>query len=492
MKLKAENLSLLGDGILKPAYDRNRLRHGIVHIGVGGFHRAHQAVYTDELLQRGGSLDWGICGVGLRDSDKAMQRVLEDQDHLYSVMTLGAATAPAVQVIGAISAYLFAPDAPDAVIEKLACADTRIVSLTITEGGYLIDDHSGEFDFSHPDIEHDLAHPGTPRSVFGYLSAALGKRRDRGLPAFTLLSCDNLPQNGDRARQALLGFARRQNPVLADWIAQHVTFPNSMVDRITPMTTAAHKALLRNETGLDDGWPVVCESFTQWVLEDDFCNGRPEWESVGVQFTQDVTPYEKMKMRLLNAGHSAMSYLGYMAGYRYSHEVMRDPQFAAFIRTFMDADVTPTLGIIAGIDLERYKDTLIERFSNPSIGDQLSRLCMDGSSKIPKFILATLEERLAAEASIARFALILASWALYLRGALQADADYRVEDPAAPRLLQACRQPDGLCARFLGLEEIYGSRLHASAALNSAFEAALYRLETQGIAATLDEPDLVA
>ncbi len=492
MKLDTAALAQLGDAISYPTYPRHALHHGIVHIGVGGFHRAHEAVYTERFLRLTQDQEWGICGIGLRENDRAMGQVLQDQDYLYSLMELGQAEQPDVQVIGAISDFLFAPDNPAAVLDKLASPHTRIVSLTITEGGYMLDDHSGEFNFSHPDIVHDLAQPEYPRSVFGYLSAALATRRARNLPAFTLMSCDNLPHNGDKARHALLSFVTRQDPGLADWIADNASFPNSMVDRITPITTAANKELLQEYAGIEDAWPVVCEPFIQWVLEDDFCNGRPAWEKVGVQFTADVAPYEQMKMRLLNASHSAMSYLGYLAGYRFSHEVMQDTRLSSFIRTFMDLDVTPTLGTIEGISLEQYKDTLIERFSNPRIGDQLSRLCMDGSSKIPKFILATLEERLAAGAPVQRFALVLAGWALYLRGAQVPTADYKVEDPLAEMLLSACTQREGLSARFLGLEDIFGTQLQASATLVSAFESALNQLETQGVAMTLEELDQVA
>ncbi len=492
MKLNNATIAQLGEHIAHPTYPRQALGHGIVHIGVGGFHRAHEAVYTERFLRLTQDQNWGICGIGLRESDRAMAQVLREQDYLYSLMELGQAEHPRVEVIGAISDYLFAPDSPSAVLEKLASPQTRIVSLTITEGGYLLDDHSGEFNFDHADIVHDLANPQSPRSVFGYLTTALATRRERGLPAFTLMSCDNLPHNGDKARHALLSFAARQDPILADWIADNASFPNSMVDRITPITTPAHKQLLLDHAGIDDAWPVVCEPFIQWVMEDDFCNGRPAWEKVGVQFTAAVAPYEQMKMRLLNASHSAMSYLGYLMGYRYSHEVMQDARLSGFIRRFMDLDVTPTLGTIEGISLEQYKDTLIERFANPRIGDQLARLCMDGSSKIPKFILGTLEERLEAGAPAHRFALILAGWALYLHKAQQPGADYKVEDPLAAMLLSACQERDGLSARFLGLEDIFGTQLGASTALVAAVEAALLHLETQGIATTLDELDQVA
>lgn len=487
VKLNNDTIAQLGEHITHPTYPRQALRHGIVHIGVGGFHRAHEAVYTERLLRLTEDPDWGICGIGLRESDRAMQTALSGQDYLYSLMQLGQAEQPRVEVIGAICNFLFAPDNPAAVMEKLAAPETRIVSLTITEGGYLLDDHSGAFNFDHPDIVHDLANPQSPRSVFGYLTAALAARREQGLPAFTLMSCDNLPHNGNKARSALLAFASQHDQSLADWIAAHASFPNSMVDRITPITTAAHKQLLQQTAAIDDAWPVVCEPFIQWVIEDDFCNGRPAWEKVGVQFTRDVAPYEEMKMRLLNASHSAMSYLGYLAGYRYSHEVMQDAGLNSFIRRFMDLDVTPTLSPVEGIELTQYKDTLIERFSNPRIGDQLSRLCMDGSSKIPKFILATLEQRLGAGAPIERFGLILASWALYLHRAQQPETGYPVEDPLADLLRVATAQPSGLGGRFLALEEIFGQQLQHAPNLAAAVDTALQQLQEQGVAAALEQ-----
>ncbi len=486
MKLSNATLTQLEQKVGRPTYPRGHLKQGIVHIGVGGFHRAHQAVYTERLLQAGGSEDWAICGLGLREADRAMQQVLSDQDYLYTLVELGTEGSKEVSVIGAITGFLFAPDNPAAVLEKLADPDVRIVSLTITEGGYNVDDNTGLFNKQHADIVHDLANPQRPRTVFGYLVEALAQRRARGTAPFTILSCDNLPHNGDVARKAILAYAALREPELCAWIEAQVSFPNSMVDRITPVTTPEQILLLNEEYGIEDRWPVVCEPFIQWVLEDNFCNGRPQWERVGVQFTQDVAPYETMKLRLLNAGHSAMAYLGYLAGYRYTHEVMADPCFALFIRDFMDKDVTPVLGEIAGIDIEAYKQTLIERFSNPQIADQLARLCLDGSSKFPKFLIPTIQQLLDERRDLERVALIIASWALYLRGRDESGQPHEIQDPMAQRLQQAVSNRERLTQDFLSLEDLFGTELLDSAGFVRAFDRAVDQLESRGVLSVLE------
>ncbi|WP_138441290.1 mannitol dehydrogenase family protein [Marinobacter alexandrii] len=481
MKLNNSTLDQLSPEVSVPAYERGNLRHGIVHIGVGGFHRAHEAAYTHQLLQAGGSADWSICGVGLREADRTMQQVLSGQDHLYTLIELGADNTNATSVIGSITDFLFAPEEQDAVLEKLASPQVKIVSLTITEGGYNVDDNTGRFNEGHPDIRYDLQNPQQPRTVFGYLTEALDRRRARNLPPFTVMSCDNLPENGHVARAALLAFANLRDADLASWIEANVSFPSSMVDRITPGTNDKHRQWLKEHYDLEDGWPVICEPFCQWVLEDDFCNGRPEWERVGVQFTDDVAPYERMKIRLLNASHSAMAYLGYLAGYRYTHEVMADERFSQFIRSFMDEDVTPILGEISGIDVPAYKQTLIERFSNPQMGDELARLCMDGSSKIPKFLVPTVQTLVNEGRPLSRVAMIIASWALYLRGQDEKGQHHEINDPLAARLKSAVKDRANLTSDFLGMADIFGTTLANSSDFEEAFEAELDKLETNGV-----------
>ncbi|GAB3381890.1 mannitol dehydrogenase family protein [Azotobacter armeniacus] len=485
MKLNTKNLSQLPERVQRPLYDRKQVKQGIVHIGVGGFHRAHQAIYTEMLLNRGKASEWGICGVGLRSEDRAMQEALASQDYLYTLYELGDSDNTQIQVVGVLGDFLLAEDGSEALIRKLADPDTRIVSLTITEGGYCTDDSSGQFNADLPQIRHDLANPQQPRTVFGFLTEALARRRAAGIKPFTVMSCDNLPHNGQVARNALLSFAKLRDAELHDWIATNVSFPNAMVDRITPMTSDAHRLQLREETGIEDAWPVVAEPFLQWVLEDKFCNGRPSWEEVGVQFTDDVTPYEEMKIRLLNGSHMAMAYLGALLGHRYAHEAMQDAQLQEFVRTYMDRDVTPLLAEVPGIDLEKYKDTLIERFSNTTICDQISRLCSDGSSKLPKFVLPTLLGQIESGVDMRRTTLILAAWCHYLRGLDEQGGTYPILDPRAASLQEAACLKERLVENFLGLEDVFGHKIPASATFVATFRLQLERLQTLGVRATL-------
>ncbi|SDY45355.1 mannitol dehydrogenase family protein [Pseudomonas sp. NFIX28] len=486
MKLNRHNLHCLAPEVRLPAYDLAATRHGMVHIGVGGFHRAHQAYYTDALMNTGEGLDWSICGVGLRAEDRRARDDLAGQDYLFTLFELGDSDAAEVRVIGAIRDMLLAEDGAQALIDKLASPQTRIVSLTITEGGYCIDDSSGEFMVHLPQIQHDLAHPQQPRTVFGFLCAALAQRRAAGIPAFTLMSCDNLPHNGAVTRKALLAFAGQRDADLREWIAANVSFPNAMVDRITPMTSTAHRLQLHDQHGIDDAWPVVCEPFVQWVLEDKFVNGRPAWEKVGVQFTDDVTPYEEMKIKLLNGSHLALTYLGFLKGYRFVHETMADPLFVAYIRAYMDLDVTPQLAPVPGIDLGDYKDTLVARFSNRAIADQLERVCSDGSSKLPKFTVPTLNRLIAEERNPERAALVVAAWALYLKGVDENGDTYAIPDPRAA-FCQALVADDGaISQRLLAVEEIFGSAIPNSPAFVEAFERCYTSLRDNGVSRTLE------
>jgi len=486
MKLNNENLSRLPARVQRPGYDRQSVRQGIVHIGVGGFHRSHQAVYTEQLLNQGHSSEWGICGVGLRPEDRAMADALKSQDYLYTLYELADRGNPGIRVIGAIGDFMLADDGREAVLARLADPGTRIVSLTITEGGYCTDDSTGEFLAQRPEIQQDLANPGQPVTVFGFLTEALARRRARGIAPFTVMSCDNLPHNGKVARNALLGFAALRDTGLRDWIAEQVSFPNGMVDRITPMTSPEHREQLRQETGIEDAWPVVAETFTQWVLEDKFCNGRPAWEQVGVQFTDDVTPYEEMKIGLLNGSHQALCYLGLLLGYRYAHEVMQDSQLKHYVRAYMDQDVTPVLAPVQGIDLQAYKDTLIARFSNTAISDQLSRIAYDGSSRLPKFVLPFVQRQLEAGAPVQRSALILAAWCHYQQGVNELGETYEVLDPRVDSVQPAARPGPDQVSRFLALEEVFGRSLPQSSAFVEAFTEQLQRLQTLGVRKTLE------
>ena len=486
MKLNKQNLQRLAPEVQLPAYSLSDTRQGIAHIGVGGFHRAHQAYYTDALMNTGQALEWAICGVGLRTEDRRARDDLKEQDYLFTLFELGDSDDTEVRVIGAIRDMLLAEDGAQALIDKLADPQIRIVSLTITEGGYCIDDSNGEFMAHLPQIQHDLAHPLAPKTVFGFLCAALEKRRDTSTPAFTIMSCDNLPHNGAVTRKALLAFATLRDPELRDWIAQNVSFPNAMVDRITPMTSTAHRLQLADRHGVDDAWPVVCEPFVQWVLEDKFVNGRPAWEKVGVQFTDDVSPYEEMKIKLLNGSHLALTYLGFLKGYRFVHETMNDPLFVRYMRAYMDLDVTPQLAPVPGIDLTDYKDTLVARFSNQAIADQLERVCSDGSSKFPKFTIPTINRLIADGQETKRAALVVAAWALYLKGVDENGDTYSIPDPRAA-FCQALVADDALMTqRLLAVEEIFGTAIPRSAEFVAAFEWCCNSLREDGVTRTLE------
>jgi mannitol-1-phosphate/altronate dehydrogenase len=486
MKLNQQNLPTLPSHIARPSYDLAARKQSIAHIGVGGFHRAHQAIYTEALMNAGQDLDWGICGIGLRPEDAAMREALVSQDYLYTMMELSDEPDTEVRVIGVIGDMLLSQDSPALLIDQLSDPDIRIVSLTITEGGYCMDDSTGEFNSTLPGIQHDLANPDSPQTVFGFLLAALVRRRANDIAPFTVMSCDNLPHNGAVARKALLAFADLADPSMSTWIAEKVSFPNAMVDRITPMTSADHKRQLADEHGVNDAWPVVCEPFLQWVLEDKFVNGRPQWERVGVQFTDDVAPYEEMKIKLLNGSHLALTYIGTLKGYRFVHEAMNDPLIARYIRTYMDQDVTPQLASVPGIDLEAYKDTLIERFSNQAIADQLERVCSDGSSKFPKFTVPTLNRLIREDKALDRASLVVAAWAHYLKGRDEQGNSYRMIDPRLSFCQSLVADEGDTTLRLLGVEEIFGHTLPASQAFIESFGRNLNSLRAQGVSATLE------
>jgi len=484
LPLNQANLAQLPTAVSGPAYARDTLVPSIVHIGVGGFYRAHQAVYLDDLLALPGHAQWGYCGVGLLPSDAAMRDAMQSQDGLYTVVERSAA-GDVARVIGCVGEYLYAPDDPAAVLEKLAAPATRIVSLTITEGGYYVNQGTGEFDASHPDIVYELAHPQAPRCSFGYLLAALALRRQRGLAPFTILSCDNLQHNGDVTRTMLLAFAALRDADLAQWLATHCSFPNSMVDRITPATTDEHRALVRDSFGINDAWPVVCEPFRQWVIEDAFPHGRPAWELVGAQMTHDVLPYEKMKLRLLNASHQALCYIGMLLGYTYAHEAMNDAGIRALVRRMMDDEVTPLLDTVQGVDLEQYKATLIERFSNPAVRDQLARIGTEGSARIPKFVLPSVREALAQGRAIKLLGFTVACWFRYLEGHDEQGNALPLNDPYAERLRALALQGGADAGPLLSLHELFGE-LGESPVFVAAVTQALASLYGQGARAALE------
>ncbi len=458
IRLNQQNLPQLPESIKRPTYDRSNVTAGIMHIGVGGFHRSHEACYTDDLLGTTQATDWGICGVGLREADRKIADVLKRQDYLYTLIVKHPDGRIENRVIGSLIDFMLGCDNPAAVTDRMAAESTKIVSLTITEGGYNFDQVTGEFDFENPDIVHDLTNRESPKTVFGYLTEALRKRRAAELPAFTIQSCDNIQHNGKMTRNTLVAFTRKQDPALAEWIEREVCFPNAMVDRITPVTTPADIETLEAHSGVKDEWPVTCEPFRQWVIEDTFSNGRPPWETVGVQFVPDVTPYETMKIRLLNAGHSVLGLLGSIHGHETIDGCVADPLFATYLRRFMDHEVTPVLAPVEGIDLEDYKDSLIARFGNPNIKDNLARICLESSAKMPKFILPTITENLARGGSTEYAALVLAAWCYYSdKGLSKNGKKLDIVDAMKEALHKAAAETPRDKLAFLKLESVFGN-----------------------------------
>jgi mannitol 2-dehydrogenase len=490
--LTEETLTRLDASVARPRYDRRDVTTGIVHVGVGNFHRSHQAMYLDTLMNGGAALDWGICGIGLQPSNVAMRDALAAQDGLYTLVIRHGDGTWDARVIGSLTEYLFAPDDPEAAIEKMAAPATRIVSLTVTEGGYSLDPVTGEFDATAEPVRADLAPGAVPRTVFGLVTEALARRRARGVPAFTILSCDNIQGNGHLSRRAFTAFARLRDPELADWIAGHVRFPNCMVDRITPKTTDADRAELSRRFGVDDRWPVLCEPFTQWVLEDDFSDGRPPLEDAGVQIVPDVEPYELMKLRLLNASHQALAHPGRQVGYRFVHEVTTDPLFARFLLDYMTGEAIPTLRPVPGVDLQQYAHQLIERFSNPEVRDTVARLCANASDCIPKFLLPVVRDQLAAGRPVTRSAAVVAAWARDAEGTGESGAPHELDDDRAPQLQAAARRQRQDRAAFLdGNRAVFGE-LADDPRFTAVYTTILTSLLDRGVRATFADLDQLA
>ena len=401
--------------VVSTDFDRKNITCGIVHIGVGNFHRAHQQYYTNLLLAHPDQQSWGICGVALLQGDEPLVRALQSQEGMYSLTICGRDGQDEVHQIASLLEVIWGVEDPKKVLHKIASPDTKIVTLTITEGGYNIDSNTGTFQLNHPAIQYDLSNPEAPKGMFGFVAAGLRQRMQAGLEGLTILSCDNLQHNGDTAKNAFTAFIKAQDQPLADWVAQHVTFPNSMVDRITPATRPQDITWLNTKNQLTDAAPVYCEDFIQWVIEDNFIAGRPEWEKVGVEFTDDVTQFEHMKLSLLNASHSLLSYPAYLSGYRKVDEAMQDEYLMEYLRDFMNKDVTPYVAVPPHTDLDEYKETLLERFANRTVSDQVSRLCFDGMSKFPVYLMPNLTKMVQEGKDLSRVAYGVAAYRHYLK-----------------------------------------------------------------------------
>ncbi|HST86111.1 MAG TPA: mannitol dehydrogenase family protein [Kineosporiaceae bacterium] len=482
-QLRGESLAALGAGIAVPGYRRDQVSVGIVHFGVGGFHRSHQAMYLDQLMNAGQAMDWGICGVGLLPSDRRMSEVMRTQDCLYTLVLKLADGTWQPRVIGSIVDYLFAPDDPEAVLARLTSATTKLVSLTITEGGYNID-LAGRFVADAPAVVADLTSGAAPTTVFGFIVEALARRRALGLVPFSVMSCDNIQGNGHVAEQVITAFARLRDPELAEWIATTVDFPNSMVDRITPATTDADRSEITRRFGIEDEWPVLCEPFQQWVLEDTFRAGRPPFEAVGVQLVKDVEPYELMKLRLLNAGHQALAYAGYLSGYRLVHEAAQDPLITDLLLGYMREEAVPTLLPVPGIDLPQYCRELIERFANPEVADTVARLCGHTSDLIPKFLLPVLRRQLDLGGPIERATMVLACWARYAEGIDEQGEPIEVVDALKDRLMASARRQADEPLAFLQNRDVFGD-LVDDERLVAGYTTILASLHEHGVRETL-------
>jgi fructuronate reductase/mannitol 2-dehydrogenase len=479
--LRNETLDHQAPVVAIPTYDRAALTPGVVHIGVGRFHRAHQALYFHELAERG-VRDWGVIGVGLRS--RAVKEALEPQDLLYTVVERGP-RGDAARVVGALARFLHAPADPEAVLGALTDPRVRLVTVTVTANGYHLDASTGDLDTDAPEIVAELEHPERPTTFIGYVVEALDRRRRAGVAPFTVLSCDNVQQNGRTTRAVVLSHARLRDPGLAAWIEEQVRFPSSMVDRITPDTTEMDAEYIAGTFGIDDRSPVMTEAFRQWIVEDVFAHGRPPLEQVGVQFVADVRPYELMKKRLLNGSHTALAYLGCLAGHRTTDAALSDPPFRAFIGELMENEMTPLLPAVPGIDLDDYKRTLLERLGNTKIRDELQRLCRRGSTKVPSYLLAPIREARAAGTPHELLTLAVAGWLRYSRGVDLAGADIAVED-ARTADLQALAIRGGVDPRpMLAERSIFGD-LGADEGFARRLEQALRTLERRGPRGAID------
>ena len=454
MRLNKENLRRFSDAVRFPTYDRNALTPGILHLSVGNFHRGHMAVYLDELFEKGEDLDWAIVGAGLRPSAAAMRETLKAQNYLTTVVEL-APTAISAQIISSMIDFL--PSDPNIIHDTLSDGKIRIVSMTITESGYYIDAATGKFEANHPEMIRDAKSPDTPASLFGVLVKALKSRRNAGIEPFTILSCDNLPGNGNLTRQTVVGLARLSDPELADWIAASVSFPNSMVDRIVPATTDRERQLVKDNFGIIDEHPIVCEPFRQWVIEDNFPSGRPHLEKVGVEFVTDVSGYELMKLRILNAAHASMCYPALLLGHHFVHDAMADSDILQWIKTLLSREAIPTLKPLPAVDYRQYLDQVLERFSNTEIGDTMLRIAEEGSERQPKFILPAVIDALDAGKSVDGFALEIALWCRYCLAEDEQGQLITVKDLKATELFQFSEASKTRSDAFLDNVDVFGS-----------------------------------
>ncbi|MDQ3557939.1 MAG: mannitol dehydrogenase family protein [Pseudomonadota bacterium] len=478
-RLSDATLGALPAPVERPRYDRAKVSAGIVHLGIGAFHRAHQAACTDAVLAE--DMGWGIVGASLRSAET--RDALSPQDGLYT-LAIRSGAGETLRVIGAVTRVLVAPEDPEALIAAMADPRIRIVSLTVTEKGYCHDPATGGLNEDHPDVIHDLRGTEAPRSAPGIVIEALARRRSAGLAPFTVLSCDNLPSNGRLTKRILRRFAQLRDPALGAFVEAELGCPSSMVDRITPATTDDDRAGIAQALGVLDAWPVITEPFTQWVIEDRFPAGRPHWERAGAELVADVEPYELMKLRLLNGPHSTLAYLGYLAGYQTVAEVMADEAFGSLVQRLMDDEITPTLAVPPGVDIASYTAALRDRFRNPALKHRTWQIAMDGSQKLPQRLLGSIRDRLRAGASFDCLALGVAAWMRYVTGVDEKGNAIDVRDPLAAELRAIAASAglfaDRLAPALLRLETIFGSDLPEHPRFVETVTAALDRLLRTG------------
>ncbi|MGY8666516.1 mannitol dehydrogenase family protein [Bradyrhizobium sp. UFLA05-109] len=484
MRIGRANLDRLPSGIRRPTYDRSLVTPGIVHLGLGAFHRAHQAVVFDDCLAAGAPA-WGIIGASLRSPDT--RDALSPQDHLYTV-AVRSAEGTDYRVIGALVGSEVAREDPSRLIAKMADPAIRIVSLTVTEKGYCHTPQTGDLDERHPDVVHDLNNFDAPRSAPGFIVAALARRRTQGLAPFTVLCCDNLAANGHTVQRIVTQFAALRSKDLGKWICENVAFPCTMVDRIVPETTDADRAAVSTALGMQDAWPVMTEPFTQWVVEDRFSAGRPDLAAAGVELVTDVKPFELMKLRLLNASHSALAYLGYLASYETIADAMLDPHFARLAASVME-DAAVTLTMPAGTDLSAYRASLLKRFANPALHHRTWQIAMDGSQKLPQRLLGTIQDRLRRDLPIETHALAVAGWMRYVTGSDEQGRAIDVRDPLAREFASVAREQGPVAERLapalLGIGKVFGP-LGTEPRLREAVTDALGKLYAQGAQRTVE------
>ena len=483
-KLSNASLPSLAESIARPGYDRAKLTPGIVHIGVGNFHRAHQAIYLDDLFNAGLGHDWALIGAGVREGDAKMRSALAAQDNLSTVIELDPGNNRA-RVTGSMVGFIEVQADNAALIAAMTDPAIRIVSLTVTEGGYYVDPSKGTFDPTHPDIVADGKNPAKPATAFGAILAALKARRAAGIQPFTVMSCDNLPGNGNVTRDAVVGLAQLSDAALATWVADHVAFPNGMVDRITPATGPRERALARS-FGIEDDVAVTCEPFRQWVLEDNFPAGRPPLEKVGVTFTDHVHVYEAMKIRILNGGHAIIAYPGGLMDIDFAHQAMANPLIRAFLAKIENEEIIPHVPPVPDTNLHDYYALIESRFANPEIADTIRRLCLDGSNRQPKFIIPSLRDNLAKGTVPTGLILLSALWCRYCAGVTDSGAEIAPNDPSWDRLTATAKAAKADPKAWLAMADIYGET-GRDPKVQATFATALNAIWARGTKAVLTD-----